>query len=202
MNTHTLKEDENEIVNEFYYDIDASYIDAENFFDLMIECKYRDPSTDWIFIPENYGGMNEIESHTFLNPVDHFTKNNKFSSLDFEPLGALCGKGIEITSNGQSPKTITQAISQLSYAMAGKVVSAMEHQIDESLTTYEIIFYNVPIIVTTANISPYKSYRKGHLLFPERHFVDYRYSSAKFYEFGEQIEIIVCDYRDMDSECL
>jgi len=147
-----LREDENEIINEFSYDIDAAYIKGTDFFKLMIECKYRDPSTNWIFIPENYGGMNEIESHAFLNPIDHFTKKNKFSFLDFEPLGALCGKGIEITSNGQNPKTITQAISQLSYAMAEKVIISMEHQIDELLTTSEFIFYNIPIIVTTANL--------------------------------------------------
>lgn len=33
-------------------------------------------------------------------------------------------------------------------------------------------------------------------------FVDYPYSSAKFYELGEQREIKVWDYRDMDSEVL
>ncbi|PKP23042.1 MAG: hypothetical protein CVU05_01305 [Bacteroidetes bacterium HGW-Bacteroidetes-21] len=147
-----LREDENEVINEFSYDIDASYIKGGDFFDLMIECKYRDPSTNWIFIPENYGGINEIESYAFLNPIDHFTKEKKFLPLDYEPLGALCGKGIEITSGGQNPKTITQTISQLSYAMAEKIVSAMEHQIDELLATSEVIFYNVPIIVTTANL--------------------------------------------------
>ena len=147
-----LREDENEVINEFSYDINASYIKGNDFFDLMIECKYRDPSTNWVFTPENYGGINEIESHGFLNPIDHFTKQNKFLPLPFEPLGQLCGKGIELTSNGPNPKTITQAVSQLSYAMAEKVINAMEHQIDELLATSEFIFYNIPIIVTTANL--------------------------------------------------
>jgi len=31
-------------------------------------------------------------------------------------------------------------------------------------------------------------------------FVDYPYSSAKFYELGEQRKIKVCDYRGLDSE--
>lgn len=147
-----LRHDENEVVNEFSYDIDASYIKGGHFFELMIECKYRDLSTNWIFIPDNYGGMEEIEHYSFINPNDHFTQKNKFLRLDYEPLAPLCGKGIEINSNGQNPKTITQAINQLSYAMAEKVVSGMEHQIEKLLTTSEIIFYNIPIIVTTANL--------------------------------------------------
>ena len=147
-----LRPDENEVVNEFSYDIDASYIKGRHFFELMIECKYRDLSTNWIFIPDNYGGMDEIEHYSFINPNDHFTQENKFLRLDYEPLAPLCGKGIEINSNGQNPKTITQAINQLSYAMAEKVISGMEHQIEKLLTTSEIIFYNIPIIVTTANL--------------------------------------------------
>lgn len=147
-----LREDENGVINEFSYDIDASYIKNSHFFNLMIECKYRDSSTDWIFIPDKYGGMQEIDTYAFLNPVDHFTKKKKFRPLDYEPLAPLCGKGIEIASTGQNPKTITQAASQLSYAMAEQIISSMEHQIEELLTTSEIIFYNIPIIVTTANL--------------------------------------------------
>lgn len=151
---HTyMRNDENGIANEFSFDISSSYIKGGDFFDLMIECKYRDQSTNWIFIPDDeYGGINEIYSHAFLNPIDHFNQNNKFSQLDFEPLGTLCGKGIEITSGGPNPKTIEQAIKQLSYAMADKVINAMEHQIDRLLGNSEFIFYNIPIIVTTANL--------------------------------------------------
>lgn len=147
-----LRRDEHDVVNEFSYDIDVSYIKGGDFFDLMIECKYRDPSTNWLFLPEQYGGIDETESYAFLNPIDQFTKNNKFRRLDFDPLGPLCSKGIEITSNSQNPKTIHQAVSQLGYAMADKVVSAMEHQIDKLIGSSEFIFYHVPIIVTTANL--------------------------------------------------
>ncbi|RZK05831.1 MAG: hypothetical protein EOO46_15600 [Flavobacterium sp.] len=147
-----LRHDENEIINEFSYDIDASYIKGTHFFDLMIECKYRDVSTNWIFIPEEYGGMDEIEHHCFINPNDHFTQSNKFLTLDYEPYAPLCGKGIEINSNGHNPKSITQAINQLSYGTAEKVISGMEHQIEKYLGTTETIFYTIPIIVTTANL--------------------------------------------------
>lgn len=144
-----LRKDENGLNCEFSYDIDEAYIKGGHFFNLMIECKFRDPSTDWVFIPEEYGGMDEIDSYCFLNPVDHFAKK-KFIDLDYEPLAPLCGKGIELTSGGQNPKTITQAVSQLSYAMAEKILDSMENQINRWIP--EVIFYNVPIIVTTANL--------------------------------------------------
>jgi len=145
-----LRKDENGITNEFSYDIDASYIKGSHFFNLMIECKFRDSSTDWIFVPEQYGGMDEIDAHSFLHPIDHFTKKKKFLPLDYEPLAPLCGKGIELTSSGQNPKTITQAVSQLSYAMAEQFLSCMEYQIEKLIP--ETIFYNIPVIVTTANL--------------------------------------------------
>ena len=147
-----LRRDENEVINEFSYDLDLSYIKNEHFFELMVECKYRDISTNWIFIPEKYRWLDDIESYSFLNPNDHFNKKTKFQKLEYEIIAPLCGKGIEINSGGTNPKTITQAVNQLSYAMAEKIVSGMEHQIDELLGGSEFIFYNIPIIITTANL--------------------------------------------------
>ncbi len=147
-----LRRDEHDVINEFSYDIDVSYIKGGDFFDLMIECKYRDPSTSWLFLPEQYGGMDETESYCFLNPIDQFTQKVKFKRLDYDPLGPLCSKGIEITSKSQNPKTVHQAASQLSYAMADKIVSSMEHQIDKLIGSSEFIFYNVPVLVTTASL--------------------------------------------------
>ncbi len=72
--------------------------------------------------------------------------------LDYEPLAPLCGKGIEINSEGQNHKSISQAMNQLSYAMAEKILDGMIHQIEKLLGSSEIIFYNIPIIVTTANL--------------------------------------------------
>ncbi|WP_347157457.1 hypothetical protein [Pontibacter chitinilyticus] len=147
-----LRKDENQILNEFSYDIDASFIKGSHFFELMIECKYRDPSTNWIFTPENYEGFQEVKPYSFINPVDAFTDFHKFRDLEYEPLAPLCGKGIEITSDGQNPKTISQAIYQLSYAMAEKVVIGMEHQYEKLLGNIDMVFYPTPIIVTTANL--------------------------------------------------
>ncbi|KAB8154327.1 hypothetical protein EZY14_007780 [Kordia sp. TARA_039_SRF] len=152
--TYFRKDKSNEIT-EFSYDIDSSYIKPPHFVDLMIECKYRHESTKWLFLPESYGGPDEIEFTSFMHPNDHFNKDGHFRFSNFPfPLAPLCSKGIELTSQGQNPKTITQAISQLSYAMAERVTNGMYHQIDEVLSKSfnGTIFHNIPIIVTTAEL--------------------------------------------------
>lgn len=149
-----LRHDENSIINEFSFDINSAYIKGNHFFKLMIECKYRDSSTDWLFLPGKYGGPSELGHTSFLHPCDHFTKRAKFPFKwpELPPIGKACLKGVEITSESQNPKTITQAINQLSYAMAEMIVDDMIHQIEELLATSEMIFYNIPIIITTANL--------------------------------------------------
>ena len=120
----------------------------------MIECKYRDNSTNWLFLPGDVYHQNEFAQPTFLHPCDYFTENFDFprKNLKLQKIGKSCQKGIEINSNGQNPKTITQAINQLSYAMSGMIVDSMLHQYEKLLVSGDIIFYNVPIIVTTANL--------------------------------------------------
>ncbi len=149
-----LRPDENLIENEFSFDIDSSYIKEHHFFKLLIECKYRDSSTNWLFLPAEFGGPNELGNTSFLHPNDHFTQHIKFpfKHIELPPFAKPCLKGIELTSDGQNPKTITQAVNQLNYAMAEFIADDMVHQIDELLATSEIIFYNIPIIVTTVLI--------------------------------------------------
>lgn len=149
-----LRPDENLIENEFSFDIDSAYIREHHFFKLLIECKYRDSSTNWLFLPGEYGGLHELGKTSFLHPNDHFNSKRKFPFKypELPPIGKPCQKGIELTSEQQNPKTITQAVNQLSYAMAEMVVDDMEHQIDSLLMLDEVIFYNIPIIITTANL--------------------------------------------------
>jgi hypothetical protein len=148
-----LKADENKTIKEFSYDIDASYIFPPHYVDLMIECKYRHQSTNWVFIPEDYGGPYEVYQNSFLHASDHFTKKLKFlydGSFPFE-YAPLCSRGIEIGSTGDNSKTIIQASTQLAYAFAGKMVDGMLHQADQLLGG-EVIFYHIPIIITTAKL--------------------------------------------------
>ncbi|MGD0339518.1 MAG: hypothetical protein ABSB78_12115 [Bacteroidota bacterium] len=148
-----LKNDENRTIKEFSYDIDASYVFGNNYVDLMIECKYRHRSTDWVFVPESYGGPSEIYPNAFLHPNDHFYRGLKFQYGGLFPkeFGPLCSKGIEIATTGDNSKSINQAIAQLSYAFSEKFIDGMIHQVD-NLLGGEVIFYHIPIITTTANL--------------------------------------------------
>jgi hypothetical protein len=147
-----LRENETKQTTEFSYDIDSSFIKPPYFIDFMIECKYRHESTKWLFLPEEYGGIDEIEYTSFIHLNNYFNQK-EHSNFPF-PLAPLCSKGIELTNEGQNPKTITQAISQLSYAMAEKITNGIYHQVDDLLSkSYEgTLFCNIPIIVTTAEL--------------------------------------------------
>jgi len=87
-----------------------------------------------------------------MHPVDHFNTDPYSHSVFPIAFGPLCSKGVELTTDGANPKTITQAIAQLAYAMAEKVTSAVLHQTDEVLSTHfkSTTFYSIPVIVTTA----------------------------------------------------
>jgi len=149
-----LRNNESQHPTEFSYDIDSSYIKGHHFVDLMIECKYRHESTKWVFLPEEYGGPDEIGFTDFMHKNSHFSTAKRV--YDNHPLAfaPLCSKGIELTSDGPNPKTITQAVTQLSYAMADRIVNGMHHQIDVVLGEHfgGTDFYNIPIVITTATL--------------------------------------------------
>ena len=148
-----LRPDENKIERQFSYDIDASYIRAHHFISFLVECKYRYQGVQWVFLPSNYGGPDEFDANQFMHPIDHFV------SLKFPYGGAFprrlspsCSKGIEITNDGPNEKSISQALSQIAFAFAPKVADAWEHQVLGLLGRQDVIFYHVPLIVTTATL--------------------------------------------------
>ncbi len=150
-----LRENQENQITEFSYDIDATYAYPPFFFELMIECKYRHNSTKWLFLPEDYEGVDETNFTSFLHFNDHFNKNGRYPNSEYPfKFADLCSKGIEITTEGQNPKTIDQAMAQLSYAMAEKIISGMHHQTDEILSKSfnGTIFFPIPIIITTSEL--------------------------------------------------
>lgn len=151
-----LRENENNILTEFSYDLDSEILIKEHCFELLIECKYRDESTNWLFLPEDYNESTRgIGSTDFRNTNDFFYPkdyNDKvFKYLNLIKISPLCSKGIEICSTGPNPKTIDQAISQISYAVVDKVILAMEKQLKGNQEEL-FIYHHVPVIVTTANL--------------------------------------------------
>jgi hypothetical protein len=129
-----LRNDENNLENEFSYDIDSTMDIGKHRFNLLVECKYRHDSTNWLFIPEEYNESDRgIGTTDFRNTNDFFYKENYsdfFRILNFKTLAPLCSKGIEISTTGHNPKSITQAITQLSFGLANKVVDAMKIQLN------------------------------------------------------------------------
>jgi hypothetical protein len=147
-----LKPDEHEVERQFSCDIDAAYVRPAHFISLLVECKYRHQGVQWVFVPRDYGGPDEFDPNLFMHPFDHFVSAEfPFSGLFPRRLAPCCSKGIEITNDGANEKSIDQALAQLAFAFAPKVADACEHQVMRLLGG-EIIFYHVPVIVTTAEL--------------------------------------------------
>jgi hypothetical protein len=149
-----LRPDEQGYEKQFSYDIDAAYIRGGNFLELMVECKYRHPTVNWVFTPDIFGGPDELYPNAFLHPFDHFVAASFPFGGEFpRSLGPCCSKGVELTTDGANEKAITQALSQLAFGFAPKLASAIEHQALHLLgSNSNIIFFHVPVIVTTAKL--------------------------------------------------
>ena len=143
------------MAKEFSYDLDASYIKMPYDVEFMVECKFRSKGTKWFFLPEEYGGMDEIYPNSFMHAIDYFHQwtwpwNQYMPYCD--NLAPLCSKGIEIYSHGnKNNKSIRQAISQLSYGLAKRITGTIRDHIDEK---YGIHFREIfiPVVVTTAEL--------------------------------------------------
>jgi len=154
---------ESGLIKEFSYDLKASFRNEEEaffknaedystLFNLLIECKYRDQSTNWIFTPKKDSFFYDIRPSSLFHCEDLFTSHTHFFLSDIlEEKFALCGNGVEITSNGQNPKTITQAVKQLSYAFGSTILDGIEDRYRYMEFGDTLKFY-IPIIITTANL--------------------------------------------------
>jgi len=74
-----------------------------------------------------------------------------YDNINEEPLGPFCLKGIEIHKNQPVETTIVRAINQLSFAFVDKLISAISCQLNDT-NAKNTIFYNVPIIITNADL--------------------------------------------------
>jgi hypothetical protein len=126
------------------------------YLELFVECKYRHDGIEWVFTPDEFDS-NELGpqfSEIFII-LDSLTAEYKIdrSELDsFSQFYDLCGKGIELSGAGSNPKSITQSIQQLRFAIADQVADALEHQVYPLLGPIEPLFIFVPIVVTTAKL--------------------------------------------------
>ena len=150
-----IKDDENGIQKEFSYDLEASYNTIGHYLDFQIECKYKmEPDTIWCFLPNETAYMQEINATSFIHEVDAFSEKKDLlnHTSDFPSLAPICIKGVEIYGKDQAnEKTIVQAAYQLSCSFTEKIINDFYHEIN-LLLVKDTIFYQIPIIVTNANL--------------------------------------------------
>jgi hypothetical protein len=138
---------------EFSFDLSASLFERHYMVDLMVECKYRHPAVRWVWAADEYGGPSELAPNAFLHPLDDFVKS-KFPFADTmfpRRLGPLCSKGIELLPDGPNEAGITEALSQLAYALGPRMADSIEHQVRNYIPPIAI-YCHVPVIVTTASM--------------------------------------------------
>ncbi|MCT8335871.1 hypothetical protein NUH30_19445 [Leptospira sp. 85282-16] len=153
------KSNENDILKEFSYDLDAALYNYRDTFNFLIECKYRSPGIKWVFLPHSKSLKDDQNYNSFLHTIDFFKeKKSEFETLEFlssfpHRLGSFCKKGIEIADLKNDESSIRKGIYQLSYGMIEKLIQSIEIQINfETFFGKSIIFHHIPIIITTAEL--------------------------------------------------
>lgn len=138
----------------FSVDVHATSILSERklWLDLLIECKYRHESTQWVFNPDEYDWGFGVEFNDSFVILDALTKPRRLDRAylnRFSDSYPLCAKGIELVHNDRNPKSIDQAIAQLAYAVPDQAVSALNHQASLEEPYIHLI---IPMIVTTSEL--------------------------------------------------
>ena len=110
--------------------------------------------TIWCFLPNETAYMLDINTTSFIHEVDAFSEKKDLlkHTSDFPSLAPICIKGVEIYGKDQTnEKTIVQAAYQLSGSFTEKIIDDFYHEIN-LLLVKDTIFYQIPIIVTNANL--------------------------------------------------
>jgi len=141
----------------FSVDVYTTYLDEKRnlWIEILVECKYRNDKTKWIFMPAEYGESLRPDFSSLFVTLDEAVVERSFKrndSIYFKRMYPLCEKGIEILPKDINPQSINHAISQLRYAIPNLAATALRHQAEDALGKPEPIFVILPIIVTTAEI--------------------------------------------------
>lgn len=122
--------------------------------DLIIECKYRNPSIDWVFIPEiNNDGFENFSRKGVLKVFDEFSGINSRYNCLCEPYLETCLKGIEVNNKtGDAHDTgIRHGINQLLYSLPHLIYKHITSSLLDHIDDVHP-FAICPILVTTANL--------------------------------------------------
>ncbi|MEX0778838.1 MAG: hypothetical protein WD037_03840 [Balneolales bacterium] len=150
-----IRPDETGSSKEFSIDIRThKCIDSEDrlfVLDMLVECKYRQPETNWIFSPYPSDTMpiGLIHSTEDLVPI----RLHGESVWEFEESIGYCVNGIELVNNGSgNKKGAMHGVFQLRYGMPTLLKNNYEHTIDHTWSNGRDLDFLCPILVTTADL--------------------------------------------------
>lgn len=158
---YSYKRYDNDLEKEFSIDIKASGYYPFNMdasiklgFDLLIECKYRNPNVSWLFIEDvNIKEFASFSSRGVLKLIDEFSEytiKNRVSNLsDIR----TCLKGVEInTQSGDVHDTgINHGVNQLTYCMPPLVKQHIFGSLVGHLEDNHP-YIVCPVLITTADL--------------------------------------------------
>jgi hypothetical protein len=158
---YSYKRYDNALEKEFSFDIRAGgfypfEMEAriQMTIDLMVECKYRNPNTSWLFIkdinPDEFSNFTQKGVIKFIDEFTNMTSSNQH--CDF-PICETCLKGMEInTQNGEVHDSgIIHGVNQLLYGIPLLLSSHIEGNLGLHLSeAYPHII--CPILLTTADL--------------------------------------------------
>jgi len=120
--------------------------------EMLVECKYRQPGTTWIFSPypvEDGIPIGLVHSTEDLVPV----RLHGQSLWKFEEDIGYCVSGVELMNNGGgNTDGARHGVFQLRYGMPILQKHLYEHVLDHSWSAGRNIDFLCPILVTTADI--------------------------------------------------
>jgi hypothetical protein len=117
----------------------------------LVECKYRQPGTSWIFspYPSDYVPIGILNSTEDLVPI----RINKDSIYKFEESLGYCISGVELSSDGGgNTNGAKHGVFQLRFAMPEFLKKDYESSLDYSPSNGQNIDLSCGILVTTADI--------------------------------------------------
>lgn len=150
-----LRPNENGEHKEFSIDIRAHKCldDNERFFvlDTLIECKFRQKGTVWIFspFPSDLMPIGLVHTTEDLTPV----RLQGDSLWEFEKNIGYCVSGVELMNNGGGNTDGSRhGVFQLRYGMPVLLKDSYEHTLDYAWSSGRQINFICPILVTTADL--------------------------------------------------
>lgn len=122
--------------------------------DLMVECKYRNPSINWLFIPEiNTDGFENFSDKGAVKVFDEFSETNSRFKSRCDPFAEICLKGIEINlqTGDCYDNGIRHGINQLLYSLPHVMYERINASFYGHINDVNP-FVISPILITTADL--------------------------------------------------